>query len=60
MKYKDGSVKNGMMRTDGKKMLYNNSGEYLRDLLLWFQVALKVDKYGNKYLEIVYIIAEEI
>jgi hypothetical protein len=32
VKYKDGSVKNGMMRTDGKKMLYNNSGEYLRDL----------------------------
>ncbi|WP_129408674.1 hypothetical protein [Marinitoga lauensis] len=60
VKYKDGTVKNGMMRTDGKKLLYNNTGEYLRDLLLWFQVALKFDKYGNNYLEIVYVIAEEL
>ncbi|GAB6188843.1 hypothetical protein JCM30566_05820 [Marinitoga arctica] len=60
VKYKDGTIKKGKMNTDGKKILYNDNGEYLRDVLLWFQIALKVDKYGNKYVEIVYIIGEEI
>lgn len=60
VKYKDGTVKGKKMSENGKELLYNESGEYLRDVLLWFQVALKVDQYGNKYLEIVYIIGEEI
>ncbi|KLO23343.1 hypothetical protein X275_02920 [Marinitoga sp. 1197] len=60
VKYKDGTTKSGKIREIGKKLLYNDTHEYLRDMLLWFQVALKVDKYGNRYLEIVYIIAEEI
>ncbi|SHE41986.1 hypothetical protein SAMN02745164_00393 [Marinitoga hydrogenitolerans DSM 16785] len=60
VKYKDGTIKSGKMSKEGKKLLYNDSEEYLRDMLLWFQIALKVDEYGNQYMEIVYVIAEEI
>ncbi|AEX85467.1 hypothetical protein XO10_05220 [Marinitoga sp. 1135] len=60
VKYKDGTIKSGKINGKGKDLFLNDSKEYLRDLLLWFQVSVKKDKKGEKQLEIVYIIAEEI